>query len=241
VRTVRSAAWSRNRPRRRLAWLIVLILLVLIALAARVDAAPGGDPIDLARRFADAMTGAGRAGRAPALAADDDGDDDDDGDGDGDGDGDDDDGDDEEDDDDREPDDAADDGDRRAELAPDGDGAGDRGAIDDDHDTLADLATGGDRDDGDDEPPGSALTSSGALAMLDAEQDPGDATAGLDLSHAAASAGAQEVYEQWMRHQRPSWLGRLDVGVSWHRRWSAPLHAPARRHDEVWLVATWRR
>jgi hypothetical protein len=62
VRTVRSAAWSRNRPRGRLAWLLVLILVVLIALAVRLDAAPV-DPvanraaIALAMRYADVLTG----------------------------------------------------------------------------------------------------------------------------------------------------------------------------------------
>ena len=81
----------------------------------------------------------------------------------------------------------------------------------------------------------------GALAMLDAELAPGDATAGLDAADAGATAGAEEAYEQAMRHRRPSPWGRLDVGVSWRRRWSAPISAPAYRHDEVWLVATWRR
>jgi hypothetical protein len=62
VRTVRSAAWSRNRPRGRLAWLLVVILVVVIALAVRLDAAPV-DPvanraaIALAMRYADALTG----------------------------------------------------------------------------------------------------------------------------------------------------------------------------------------
>ena len=69
VRTVRSAAWSRNRPRRRVAWLLLAILAALIALVAsvaRVHAAPAGDPIDLAIRYADALTGADRD-RAAAL------------------------------------------------------------------------------------------------------------------------------------------------------------------------------
>jgi hypothetical protein len=81
VRTVRSAARSRNRPRRRLAWLLLAILVLLIALAVRLDAAPSAafaDPPDrafdggsdaalpataskagiaLARRYADALTG----------------------------------------------------------------------------------------------------------------------------------------------------------------------------------------
>ncbi|HEY0480038.1 MAG TPA: hypothetical protein VGD37_21105, partial [Kofleriaceae bacterium] len=54
VRTVRSAAWSRNRPRRRLAWLLLLILLALIALAARIDAAPRPEPSWLAAAGDDA-------------------------------------------------------------------------------------------------------------------------------------------------------------------------------------------
>ena len=82
---------------------------------------------------------------------------------------------------------------------------------------------------------------SGRLAMLDAELDPGDTTAGGDAAYAAAPAGAAELYEQSLRHRRPSRWGRLDVGVALRRRWSEPIHAPASRRDEVWLVATWRR
>src|SRR5262249_51372385 len=83
VRTVRSAAWSRNRPRRSLAWMIILILAALIALVARVDAAGAAndDDIDLAIRYADALTSlASDPARAPTLDAfdDDDGDDDED-------------------------------------------------------------------------------------------------------------------------------------------------------------------
>jgi hypothetical protein len=81
----------------------------------------------------------------------------------------------------------------------------------------------------------------GALAMLDAELAPGDAMAELDAANAGATAGAQETYEQWMRHQRPSRWGRLDVGMSWRHRRSEPIHTPAYSHDEIWLVATWRR
>ena len=57
---------SRNRPRRQLAWLILLVLAALVALAARIDAAAAAsitetadaaeaaeDPITLAIRYAD--------------------------------------------------------------------------------------------------------------------------------------------------------------------------------------------
>lgn len=241
-----------------MAWLLLVILLVLIALVARVDAAPGGASIDLASRYADAPTGAERAG-----ALDEDGD---------------------EAAEDRaaeraEIDDREDEGEDEGEDAEEIDGRGpgaDRElaatelalagesllretgdavgpgdlALDDDaageSANLA-LATGGDDAgaatslalDEDDGAAGSA--GPGALAMLAAELAPGDATAGLDAADAGATAGAQEVYEQWMRHQRPSPWGRLDVGVSWRRRWSAPIHSRASRHDEIWLVATWRR
>src|ERR1051325_3943294 len=72
VRTVRSAAWRRNRPRGSLAWMILLILAALIALVARVDAAGAADEdaVDLAIRYADALTSLARdPARAPTLAA----------------------------------------------------------------------------------------------------------------------------------------------------------------------------
>jgi hypothetical protein len=106
-----------------------------------------------------------------------------------------------------------------------------------DGDGVARLALGG-GDDGDD---GAVDDGGGALAMLDAELDPGDAAARVDALAASSGAGAQEVYEQWMRHHRPSWLGRLDLGVSWRTRRAEPRHAPARSYNEIWLVATWRR
>jgi hypothetical protein len=270
VRTVRSAAWSRNRPRRRVAWLLLVILLVLIALVARVDAAPGGAPIDLAIRHADGVTGADGAG-----ALDEDGDEeaedraaeraeiDDNADG----------GEDEGEEegaiDDRGPSANGELAGPSGELSRVGEAlAGERGdagaqaslALDDGAGDPASLALGGDdagapaslalgEDDAgapaslalgeDDARAGSA--GAGAVAMLDAELAPGDTTAVFDAADADATAGAQEVYEQWMRHRRPSPWGRLDVGVSWRRRWSAPIHAPAYRHDEIWLVATWRR
>jgi hypothetical protein len=244
---------------------LLVILLVLIALVARVDAAPGGAPSGLAIRHADAVTGADGAGaldedgdeeaedRAAERAEIDDGEDED-----------------RDEIDDRGPsangelaglsgelsvvgealagergdagaqaslalDDGA--GDEPASLALGGGDAGApaRLALDgDDAGTPASLALG--EDDA-----GAGSTGAGTLAMLDAELAPGDATAELDAADASATAGAQEVYEQWMRHRRPSPWGRLDVGVSWRRRWSAPIHAPAYRHDEIWLVATWRR
>jgi len=77
--------------------------------------------------------------------------------------------------------------------------------------------------------------------MLDAEQAPAGAIPDDDASTVAASAGAAEAYEAWMRHRSPSRWGRLDLGVAWRRGWSAPRHTPAHRSDELWLVATWRR
>jgi hypothetical protein len=258
------------------AWLLLVILLVLIALVARVDAAPGGASIERAIHHADALTGAALAGaldedgdeeaedRAAERAEIDDGED-------------------AEEIDDRGPAAGRDLAGLDGELSPAGESlAGQRDdagepanlALDGgDADALASLALGEDEVaarsglalDGDeaDAPVSLALggddaraaadlalgeddaavgsAGPGALAMLDAELAPGDATAGLDAADAGATAGAQEVYEQWMRHRRPSPWGRLDVGVSWRRRWSAPIHAPAYRHDEIWLVATWRR
>jgi hypothetical protein len=111
------------------------------------------------------------------------------------------------------------------------------GDADDDPDRLASFA------DAASDPAGAALSGHLAdeLAMLDTgAADSGDVT-GEDVSFAAASAGAAETYESWMRHQRPSPWGRLDLGVEWRRRWSEPMRSFARRYDEVWLVATWRR
>ncbi|HZJ63973.1 MAG TPA: hypothetical protein VFD36_10695 [Kofleriaceae bacterium] len=124
-----------------------------------------------------------------------------------------------------------------------------------DRDDVADEAAGDcdDQDCADDSPLGDdddandsrevALSGSiaGEPAALEAgAADPGTA-AGDDVSFAAASAGAAETYESWMRHQRPSSWGRLDLGLAWRRRWSEPMQAMSRRYDEVWLVATWRR
>jgi hypothetical protein len=177
------------------AWLIALIVLGLIALAARIDAAPAeaGDEGVLGRSTGDGR----RLGRSV------DGDESD--------------------------------GFRRSADGDAGNGPG--LAAYDDADEFAGAAA-------DDDAPGGAAAldrGSGALAMLDSELAPGDAAAGLDASDAAAPAGAAEAYEERMRHQRPSAWGRMDVGVSWRRRWSAPRHAPAHEYSELWLVATWRR
>jgi len=202
-----------------------VILLVLIALVARLDAAPGGAAVDPVFE-SDAGS---RARQTAVLDEEQDDDDDDDGERDGgdvvaDRDG-----------SDREPTADLDAAGQRAGLD-----TGDAGAPvdlapdDEDADALADLGLGEDA-------AAAGAAGAGALAMLDAELAPGDTVAGLDAADAGATAGAEEIYEQWMRHRRPSPWGRLDVGVSWRRRWSAPARTPASRHDEIWLVATWRR
>lgn len=206
---------------------------MLLALAARLDAAPGGDPLDLAIRYANALASAG-ADEAGAS----DGDDDD------------------------ETDEAEE---RAAELededAGDGDGnaAIDRELVaptgeldrldpspgDAGDDPLADTALGtpASLTAAEEDPPDAPLTDAGtgALAMLDAELDPGDPIAGVDAADAAAPAGAAEAYEQSLRRLRPSPWGRLDVGVAWRSRWSEPMHSPPNHTGELWLVATWRR
>jgi hypothetical protein len=286
VRTVRSAAWSRNRPRGRVAWLLLVILLVLIALVARVDSAPGSAEVDPARRHAEAGSRATQtAGIDEEEGEESDGERDDDedrasgraaianGEDGGEHDG-------------ADDEDIADDGvltERElgalaGEIAPaeasllgtaelsrdravveaaearesanlagvDDDGARTGLGLDDGAGALAGLEL----DDGDgalaglglgEDAAGAGAVGAGALAMLDAELAPGDEIAGLDAADAGATAGAEEAYEQQMRHGRPSPWGRLDVGVSWRRRWSEPVHTPASRHDEIWLVATWRR
>jgi hypothetical protein len=235
---------------------LLVILLVLIALVARIDAAPGGASVDRAIRSADAWTGAGYTG--PREEDDEDGDE-------------------EAEDraaeraaiDDRDGDEIAlaslgfegDAGDSPASLGLDGDAGGALASLglEDAGDAPASLGLDGDTgsalanlglDAGDGAPASLALggdgelgwsAGAGALAMLDAELAPGDTTAGLDAADAGATAGAQEAYEEWMRHRRPSPWGRLDVGVSWRHHWREPIHTPAYSHDEIWLVATWRR
>jgi hypothetical protein len=277
--------------------MIVLILAALIALVARVDAAGAAgaasaaddDAIDLAIRYADALTGIGSdPRRAPTLDAYDELDELDEDDEVGEA------NDDEDVDDDtiaplrtearqgtgdvgdvggptaalrtNGSDDGSDDGDVTATLRGDAregsDDLGDDGdaterlafaddavpmidpdrELDEDADALASATVVGDPVAGlDGEGDTETSEGRGALALLDAELDPGDAMAGGDAVVAAAPAGAAEIYEQSLRHQRPSPWGRLDVGVSLRRRWSEPMHAPASRRDEVWLVATWRR
>ncbi len=211
-----------------------MILLVLIALVARVDAAPGGASIERAMRYADALDEDGdeeAEDRAAERAEIDDRDD-------------------EEEIADRgpsaegelaaligEPDSLAfDAASALSGLAlDDAGGAWSSLGFEDAGDAAPNLALG------DDDGAAGWPAGAGALAMLDAELAPGDATAALDAADAGATAGAEEAYEQWMRHRRPSPWGRLDVGVTWRHRWSEPIHAPAYVHDEIWLVATWRR
>jgi hypothetical protein len=197
---------------------LLLILLVLVGLAVRLDAAPAADSIALARRYADILTGE------------------------------------EPDDDVRGPDDAND----SAATDRAGTARTDDEAADGDAEDGAWRATTGDEDapvagagaaDGDAAMDGDSVANGGGgrggepgvFALLDAEQAPPDAAAIEAARTAAASAGSTEAYESWMRRLRPSLWGRLDVGVSWRRRWSQPRYAPAQRHDEVWLFATWRR
>jgi len=214
-----------------------VVLLVLIGLVARLDAAVGDDSIALARRYANILTG------DDPHDGDDDAEDTDD---------------DDTDDDDTEADetnqadapnhargstpgrsgdaelaartdDTADDRPRDPAIASSA-GADDEiggGAADDDHE----AGSGG----------GATAGEPGQLALLDAEQAPRDAATVFDASAAASAAGAAERHEWWMRLPRPSLWGRLDLGVSWRTHWSHPRYAPARRSDEVWLLATWRR
>jgi len=262
IGTVRSAAGSRNQPHRRIAWLLLVLLIVLAALVARLDAAPSTASARVARQYADALTGADRdeparagprgwpsdedpadrptgdaARAAPAgdVGAQDARDrrTDDRHDGD--------------------EDDTDDDTDRRhrgAEQSEVGRSGGDLDAVT----RLAGLAghsamsamsadvTAGVASDPDD---GNAADASGSaageLAVRDAERSPPDAALGNDASAASAQAGAAEMYEAWMRRVRPSWWGRLDFGVAWRQRWSVPRYAPPTLHHELWLVATWRR
>jgi hypothetical protein len=54
-------------------------------------------------------------------------------------------------------------------------------------------------------------------------------------------AGSEEQLEALARGKRPSRWGRLDLSLAWRRSWDDPASSPATRHDELWLVATWRR
>lgn len=215
VRTVRSAAWSRNRPRRRLAWLLLVILLVLVALAARVDAASSEASIALAVHHADVLTGVDDPEDSAATAAD------------------------------HEADGAGADADQA-----DADQAAEAGADDladaddaDAADAHADATDTAAPELGDPDASAPEMGAPEAHRSLayDAEQAAAGAILGDDAILGASPAGAIETYEASMRHLRPSRWGRLDLGLSWRRRWSEPMHARPSRLDEVWLVATWRR
>ncbi len=104
-------------------------------------------------------------------------------------------------------------------------------------DDRGDRGDRGDLADGD----GAADDDAGQLAMREAEQAPAGTSPDDDANAAASPAGALETYEAWIRHPRLSRLGRLDVSLAWRQLWSEPMHTMPHRADEVWLVATWRR
>ncbi len=104
-------------------------------------------------------------------------------------------------------------------------------------DDRADRGDRGDLADGD----GASDDDAGQLAMREAEQAPAGTSPDDDANAAASPAGALETYEAWIRHPRLSRLGRLDVSLAWRQLWSEPMHTIPHRADEVWLVATWRR
>ena len=193
-----------------------MILVALIALAARAAAAP---PAEDARaeaiRFANALTGV-------------DPDDDDERE------------DDEEDNEEDNEDQDQDPDDNDTDAVRDDDDNDDRvdGSVAEGDDVRRAIEESGDGQD--DRDPAIAGWTTGALPALDGGTA-ASSVAGDDVSFSAASAGAPETYESWMRHQRPSRWGRLDLGVQWRRRWSEPMQAMSRRYDEVLLVATWRR
>jgi len=239
VATVRSAAGSRNRRRPCLAGLLLLILAVLIALAARANATPAGatpanaapandpapasakpadDPIALAIRFANALTGSD--------------------------------------------DDDVDDVDDNDLAVEDEDAAGsiDSAAAADDAASDGDELDDG-RDDGD-EAAAMPISSDDLVDAFDADEpelglgdrtlaehagelaldnDPASAAAltSDELGFASAPAGAAEAYEARMRRRRTSIVGRLDVALAWRRSASAPMHAPPHSGHEIWLLATW--
>ena len=240
--------------------MLLVILIVLIGLAARLDAAPSDESIALARRYANILTGEDPDDDDSADTADDDeadgilnGGEGADGDGGADGD-------DElrsgartdRDDEMRTGARADRDDETRTGARADGDDALGSGAwADRDGEVRSawpdrddELGTGARADDAGGEMRSSGAAAAGlpgALALLDAEQAPPDIATGLDASAAAATAGAAEGYEAWIRRHRPSLWGRVDLGVAWRQHWSQPRYAPARRSDEIWLFATWRR
>jgi hypothetical protein len=202
-----------------------LILLVLVALAARVDAASSEASIARAVHHADVLTGVDDRADSAATAAD------------------------------HEADGAGADADQADADQADADQAGADQAAEAGADDLA-LASAGDTDATDadatdtgapelGDPDASAPEVGEPEAHLslayDTEQAAAGATLGDDTILGASPAGAIETYEASMRHLRPSRWGRLDLGLSWRRHWSEPMHARPYRLDEVWLVATWRR
>jgi hypothetical protein len=250
LRTVRSAAESRNRPRSHLAWLILLALILLILAATRAAAqpAPSGDD------FANAMTGCAPDGDC------DEGDDDDEIDDDGlgglpesipldelDGRG------------DADRDERAavrtalgGDADRderaavRAALGDDGAGPARRG---DAEDELAEARAEPDDEAGDLDGPEHGED---AILVDDSDADglvPGEELDGEPATREAIATGmmfastafadAAELRDLELRHQRPSRWGRLDLSVAWRRSWDVTI--PNDAHDSLWVVATWRR
>jgi hypothetical protein len=259
------AAWSRNRPRSGLAWILLVALGVLVALATRAAAAPAErEPgTAMAIAFADALTGEPRCENDVT----------DDGDADGD------------------PEDVAATSDLDPEL-DDGDDPscqsvpirpGPRLVVPASSDPAADLPST-------DAP--SPIERAGSpeldeatledpdldgLAALDGAEldDPGSGPAGLDGAAGREPADAAdrtgdgylaegsrdelagsrdpieigfapgafvdtELYDLEARHQRPSRWGRVDLSLAW-RRAVAVRTMSRRRDDELWLLATWRR
>jgi len=76
-----------------------------------------------------------------------------------------------------------------------------------------------------------ALASDGNAAPIGSE------TTAWDTS----LAGSQEQLDAIARGSRPSRWGRVDLSLAWRRSWDDPATSSATRHDELWLVATWRR
>jgi hypothetical protein len=261
VRTVRSAARARNRPRKRLAWILLAILGLLVALAARVNAAASDDAVELARRYADVLTGedcadedsAARASAEPPAGGDDRKNNDDN---------------DNDDNDDNDDDDCdAVRGTRRA-----GSGRADGADVRLDRVIYQSAAEAAGRarpaDIDDDEP--EARVSPGAMASWDADaataaaavtdgegdvdgmdgagtDDPGarEPTRWPTAERLAAGAGVPAADGAGRDDATLSPLGRpasrrLDLGLTWRTRASVPRSTAANRLQEVWLFATWR-
>jgi hypothetical protein len=235
IRTVRSAARSRNRPRRPLAWFLVAIILVLIALAVRANADAYADPDLVTSSDADPITDTDPIADAvthldPVTGSD-----------------------------------SGTDTDAVADVDPvanaDADSGTDTDAVADvdpvadtdpaiEADSVSEMDVVADADpifvadaisDPDDAASGVAMQSRLADALLvDGEPTQSGAYADDELI-AVAGAGVSEIYEAGMRDRRSSRWGRLDVGIEWQRRSRDPLRALPYRVDEIWLVATWRR